>query len=130
MGQTFVDNVGVWADFSYTAGVNSSLCTGVSANGAYGSYFAGGTTSVSASGSIDFPRQGRYTAKRMRTSFMYAKFLNQCVLSNGVISSSSYQVRPAAPRLWRPATSPAQAIVLLMRRDRVQAANHQGHHLD
>jgi hypothetical protein len=96
VGQSYVANTGVWSDFNYTAGANSSLGVGVSASGAYGSWSSGGTASVSSQGSIDFPRQGRYTYKRMRTQFIYARFLNECSYSSGYVYQRTYQVRPVS----------------------------------
>lgn len=96
VGQTFVDNVGVWADFSYTSGVSTSMGVGVSTSGGYGTYSAGGTSSVSAQGSIDFPRQGRWTSKRLRTMFVYDKHKVVCVDGLGHIVSTMHQVRPVS----------------------------------
>lgn len=96
VGQSYVDNIGVWADFGFNNGVTSTLGIGFSASGAYGSYSVGGSSSVSASGTIDFPRQGRYTHKLMRTKFTFAQFNVLCVNFLGQIVGNSYEVRPVS----------------------------------
>ena len=96
VGQSFVNTTGVTSDFVYSYGADSSLGIGVSTSGAYGSYSNGGTISASSTASVNFPTQGSYTAKRMRTQFSYAKFLIQCRYSSGYVYSEEYQLRPVS----------------------------------
>lgn len=82
------------ATFHYEYGQTSSLGVGVSADGAYGSYSQGYTTSSDISAGIDFPQKTYNSAFIYQTTFTYKKFHvydpTFCAFDYG------YEVRPTS----------------------------------
>jgi len=102
VGGHYSTTTGVTHDLEYANGATSSLGVGVSSSGAWGSYRASGTSSVSASGTINYPatsgRQHDYT------EFNYDKYLVGCAGTNKCevrathwVGGGHTYVPPAAP---------------------------------
>lgn len=77
----------------YSSSSSSTLGVGVSTSGSYGTYSAGGTSSVSSTATIGFAPVTGPAGKHWKTQFKYSKFRYYCYTQN---PSTTYQVRPVA----------------------------------
>jgi hypothetical protein len=102
VGGHYSTTTGVTHDLVYSNGASSSLGVGVSTSGRFGTFSASGTTSVSSTGTINFPtttgRQHDYTY------FNYDKYLVGCA------GTMKYEARATGwvggAHVWVPPTAP------------------------
>jgi len=93
IGSTYVNTTGVSATVTYVNGTSSSLGVGSSASGAYGTFSAAGTSSVSHSTETDYPTMTNRQSYRYTTYMRYDKHKDVCRDSRtGAIILTSYDV--------------------------------------
>jgi hypothetical protein len=99
VGATYSTTTGVYHDFGYSQGANSTLGVAVSPSGQYGSFSVNGHSSMSSSGALDFAAQGDFKHMRYKTAFNYARYFLDCRGTTGI---TFYRVMA---RVWAGGTS-------------------------
>jgi hypothetical protein len=81
-------------DLQYLSGATSTIGVGFSASGDYGSYEAGGTSTVSSSTEVNFPTQGQNRRTVFRTTFGWKLFELSCfAYPYGPWTSAGFEAR-------------------------------------
>ena len=81
-------------DLKYLSGSTSTVGVGFSASGEYGSFEAGGTSTVSSTSEVNFPTQGRGRLTVFRTTFGWKKFELLCfAYPYGPWTSAGFEAR-------------------------------------
>ncbi len=76
VGRTFTAGAGRTGSLTYTSGSSSDLGVGLSSSGAYGSYAASGTISMSSTSTVTFA--GGTGGREYQTYYVYGKYAQWC----------------------------------------------------
>lgn len=96
IGQLYSTSTGVTSDFQYRSGQSSELGGGISISGAYGSFSASGSKSVTSTLTIDFPSQPSTSsyAKFFKSKWEYGKYRDiVTTCTTGCVTQTRYGVR-------------------------------------